>query len=109
MPVPDCGVPPALVDAVRNVVKDNRSLSTAGRRVFDLSGGVLHCAACGRRMGGTSVLNPKTNRRYFYYACSRLRNSYSHKCKMKIHSVRADVLEPRIWGWFPACYWSPAS
>jgi Recombinase zinc beta ribbon domain len=109
VPVPDCGVPPALVDAVRNVVKDNRSLSTAGRRVFDLSGGVLHCAACGRRMGGTSVLNPKTDRRYFYYACSRLRNSDSHKCKTKIHSVRADVLEPRIWGSFPARYWSPAS
>jgi hypothetical protein len=49
-------------------------------------------------MGGTSVLNPKTDRRYFYYAGPRLRNSDSHKCKTKIHSVRADVLEPRIWG-----------
>jgi len=98
VPVPDCGVPPELVVAARNAVKDNRSPSSAGRRVFDLSGGVLHCAACGRRMGGTSVLDPKTNRRYFYYVCSRLRNSDSHGCQTKIRSVRADVLEPRIWG-----------
>ena len=97
VPVPDCGVPPELVDAARNAVKDNRAPSSAGRRVFDLSGGVLHCAACGRRMGGSSVLDPKTDRRYFYYICSRLRNSDSAGCETKIRSVRADVLEPRIW------------
>ena len=65
VPVADCGVPQGLVDAAREAIKHNRSPSSAGRRVFDLSGGVLHCAACGRRMGGTSVLDPKTRRRYF--------------------------------------------
>jgi site-specific DNA recombinase len=98
VPVPDCGVPPGLVEAARDAVKDNRSPSSAGRRTFDLSGGVLHCAACGRRMAGTSVLDPKTRRRYFYYACSRLRNADTRGCKTKIRSVRADLLEPRVWG-----------
>ena len=94
--VPDSSVPPELVEMARNAIKDNRSPSSAGRRIFDLSGGVLHCAACGRRMGGTSVLDPKTDRRYFYYVCSRLRGD-TRGCKTKIRSVRADVLEPRIW------------
>ena len=59
VPVPDCGVPPELVDAARNAVKDNRAPSPAGRRIFDLSGGVLYCAACGRRMGGTRSRTPR--------------------------------------------------
>jgi hypothetical protein len=49
-------------------------------------------------MAGTSVLDPKTRRRYFYYACSRLRNADTRGCKTKIRSVRADLLEPRVWG-----------
>jgi len=107
VPVPDCGVPPELVDAARDAVKNNRSASSAGRRIFDLSGGVLHCAACGRRMGGTSVLDPKTDRRYFYYVCSRLRNRDTRGCKTKIRSVRADVLEPRIWGFVSSLILEP--
>jgi site-specific DNA recombinase len=47
VPVPDSSVPPELVEMARNAIKDNRSPSSAGRRIFDLSGGVLHCAACG--------------------------------------------------------------
>jgi len=48
-------------------------------------------------MNGSSVFDPKTDRRYFYYTCSRLRNSDSPGCETKIRSVRADVLEPQIW------------
>ena len=49
-------------------------------------------------MIGTSVLDPKTGRSYFYYECTRLRNADSRICAAKIRRVRADVLEPRIWG-----------
>jgi len=97
VPVPDSGVPVELVDAARAAIKDNRSASCAGRRLFDLSGGVLHCFGCGRRMIGTSVLDPKTGKRYFYYECTRLRNADGHRCGAKIRRVRADVVEPRIW------------
>jgi len=97
VPVPESGIPPELVDAARDAIKDNRSTSRAGRRIFDLSGGVLFCSDCGRRMIGTSVLDPKTGRRYFYYECTRLRNADSRRCVAKIRRVRADVLEPRIW------------
>ena len=98
VPVPDCGIPPELVDAAREAIKGNRSPSSAGRRVFDLSGGVLHCSGCGRRMTGASVLDPKTGRRYFYYGCTRLRNRDGRVCGAKVRRARADALEPRIWG-----------
>jgi site-specific DNA recombinase len=97
VPVPDSGIPPELVDAARDAIKDNRSASRAGRRIFDLSGGVLFCSDCGRRMIGTSILDPKTGRRYFYYECTRLRNADSRRCVAKMSRVRADALEPRIW------------
>ena len=98
VPVPDCGIPPELVDAAREAIKGNRSPSSAGRRVFDLSGGVLHCSGCARRMIGASVLDPKTGRRYFYYECTRLRNRDGRACGAKVRRARADALEPRIWG-----------
>jgi site-specific DNA recombinase len=98
VPVLDCGIPPELVDAAREAIKDNRVASHAGRRVFDLSGGVLFCSDCGRRMVGTSIFDRrKTKRRYFYYECTRLRNADSRRCVAKIKRVRADALEPRIW------------
>ena len=108
VPVPDSGIPPELVDAARDAIKDNRSPSSAGRRLFDLSGGVLFCSGCGRRMRGTSVFDPKTGRRYFYYECTRLRNADSHHCGAKIQRVRADVLEPRIWSFISGLVRDPA-
>jgi site-specific DNA recombinase len=98
VPVPDSDIPPELVDAAKEALKDNRTPSRAGRRVFDLSGGVLHCSDCGRRMVGTSIFDRrKTGRRYFYYECTRLRNADSRRCVAKVRRVRADALEPRIW------------
>lgn len=96
VPVHGSGISQELVDAARDAVKDNRSPSSAGRHFFNLSGGVLHCR-CGRRMAGTSVYGRRLSRRYFYYECSRYRNSDRHECKAKIKRVRADILEPRIW------------
>ncbi len=49
-------------------------------------------------MIGSSVLDPKTGRRYFYYECTRLRNRDGRVCGAKVRRARADALEPRIWG-----------
>jgi site-specific DNA recombinase len=51
VPVPDAGVPRELVDVARQTIKGNSRPSSAGRRVWELSGGVLHCGGCGRRNG----------------------------------------------------------
>ncbi len=65
VPVPVAGVPREVVDAARAAIKDNRPSSNAGRRFWQLSGGVMHCSECG------NALAPQTSKRkggrdYFY-------------------------------------------
>ena len=50
VPVPDAGVPREVVDAARVAIKDNQRSSNAGRRFWQLSGGVMRCGACGNAM-----------------------------------------------------------
>jgi hypothetical protein len=49
-------------------------------------------------MIGSSVLDPKTGRRYFYYECTWLRNRDGRVCGAKVRRTRADALEPRTGG-----------
>jgi site-specific DNA recombinase len=50
VPVPDSGVPREWVDSARDAIRDNRRHSNAGRRFWELSGGILRCGECGRAM-----------------------------------------------------------
>ena len=50
VPVPDSGIPREWVDAARGNLSKNRKPANAGRRFWDLSAGILRCAACGRAM-----------------------------------------------------------
>jgi hypothetical protein len=50
VPVPDAGLPRDLVDAARSAIRDNRGPSSAGRRFWELSGGILYCGCCDRQM-----------------------------------------------------------
>ena len=43
VPVPDSGIPREVVDAARGIIKDNRAASKAGRRFWELSGGLVRC------------------------------------------------------------------
>src|SRR5215207_9910456 len=69
VPVPDSGVPRDLVDAAREVILKNKPNSNSGDRLWELSGGILRCGVCGRRMR-TCTTRKKGGRRYFYYACA---------------------------------------
>ena len=50
VPVPDAGIPPTLVDAAREAIKNNHTPSNAGRRFWELLGGIVVCNDCRRRM-----------------------------------------------------------
>ena len=69
VPVPDSGIPREIVDAARERIKENRTPSRAGRRFWDLSGGIIYCGGCGRRMGHHSVLARSKKYHYHYYRC----------------------------------------
>lgn len=70
VPVPDAGIPLEWVDAARAAIAGNVSPSSAGGRNFwELSGGVLYCGSCGRRMQTHTVKSRQHERVYHYYRC----------------------------------------
>jgi SMC interacting uncharacterized protein involved in chromosome segregation len=101
--VPDAGILRVIVDAAREAVLTNKSTSSAGRRSWELSGGVLHCAACGRRMASHAVTSgrkerndrPRKVRRYFYYVCSTIMDHGKDACSHN-KSIRAEELERHV-------------
>ena len=94
VPVPDSGIPREWVDAARDGLKDNRRPANAGRREWEVSGGILRCAGCGRAMSARACSKPE--RIYFYYCCSAGGFTKSHICSARTHH-RAEALEQRIW------------
>ena len=75
VPVPDSGIPREWVDVAREALKGNSVPSSAGRRVWELSGGIIKCSECGRNMMIHSVLAARAKGRRFYYRCrSRTRD-----------------------------------
>ena len=95
VPVPDAGVPRETAESARNVVTENVACSSNGDRFWELSGGVLRCAECGRRMR-TSVTRKRDGKRYFYYSCASRREGNISSCaNRKTH--RAERVEPTVW------------
>src|SRR5215211_8024826 len=58
VPVPDSGIPREWVDAAREALKHNRRPARAGDREWELSGGILRCAECGRAMSARTFSKP---------------------------------------------------
>src|ERR687889_126538 len=66
VPVPHAGIPREGADAARAAIENNRRPSNAGRRFWELSGGLLRCGICGLRMETRSV-KAHSGTRYHYY------------------------------------------
>jgi site-specific DNA recombinase len=98
VPVPDAGIPRGWVESARGAIADNRRLSAAGHRFWELSGGILYCGSCGRQMGQHSITARGQNqlRRHFYYHCLKRWQHGKDLCQN--HKLRpADKVEVRVW------------
>jgi len=99
VPVPDSGVPREVVEAARAAIEGNRRPARAGRRFWELTGGIARCGACGWTMCATHSTSTKKGRiyAYDYYRCSN-RDRYGLEACANSHKPRADKLEPEVWG-----------
>jgi site-specific DNA recombinase len=99
VPVPEAGIPRELVERARAAIQNNERCSSAGRRFWELSGGVFRCAQCGRALvATTSRKGPKERRRLlYYYQCATRRQVGKHACSFS-RSVNAEKAEAAVWG-----------
>jgi len=95
VPVPDAGLPREWVDAARKAIENNHRTSSAGRRFWPLSGGILYCGECGWRTSTHSVVGRNKKRRYSYYVCSRMMLHGKGACPQG--RLRAEELEMQVW------------
>jgi site-specific DNA recombinase len=93
VPVPDAGIPKEWVLAAREAIKDNVWTSRAGDRVWELAGGVLRCAECGRAM---SVNYIRAKNRGYYRCTGRYNGGLENPCSMS-RTVRAEEVGTRVW------------
>lgn len=97
VPICDPGVPREWVDAARKAVENNVPLSRAGAREFwALSGGILICGGCGRRMQTHAVRPSGGQRTYHYYECSKFVDHGLSACP-EIVRLRAERTEDAVW------------
>jgi ribosomal protein L37AE/L43A len=86
------------VEHAREALRDNEKCSSAGRRFWELSGGIFRCAECGRALVAVTTLKgPKGRRkRMFYYMCATRRQRGKHACSFS-KSMNAQRAESAVW------------
>jgi site-specific DNA recombinase len=95
VPVPDSGLPRALVDAARATVENNRRPPRSGYRSWELSG-LLRCSRCGYMMNTETTSGGRSRGRlYFYYRCGGCYRSKNDCDHAKHH--RAEKVEAMVW------------
>ena len=73
------------VEPARVVLKDTRRPANAGRRQWEVPGGILRCAECGRAMSSRSYSKEIATGSYFYYCCSAGGYNNTHVCSARTH------------------------
>jgi site-specific DNA recombinase len=110
VPVPDAGVPRELVERARAALENNERCSSAGRRYWELSGGIFRCAECGRALVATTARKGAKGARrlLFYYQCATRRQTGKHACSFS-RSVNAQKAEDAVWGAISSLLTDPAT
>jgi len=94
VPIPSSGIPRGTVEAARRAISGNRKASSAGRRFWTLSGGILRCGVCGSRMETHTATRGKGGKRYYYYRC-RSAHGGPVRCENK-HVIPAESIERKV-------------
>jgi site-specific DNA recombinase len=98
IPVPESGIPRQLVEAAREAIADNHRPSSAGSRFWELSGGIMVCGSCGRRMTTCRRRRDRNATNYYHhYRCPKRQVEGPDACPHK-KNYRAREIEDTVWG-----------
>ena len=95
IPIPDCGLPPELVDAARTARAEYRQPASTGY-LWQLSGGVMRCGGCGHAMSGVTAASRKDGSRPRHYRCHHRARHGAEACPNKKYH-RAEEIEAEAW------------
>lgn len=101
VPVANAEIPRETVERAReNVANNSKPAGGEDQRVWELSGGVMFCGSCGRRMSthSSSYARKRTNDRAerSYYRCQQSAR-YPDLCPNRKH-LNAENTERAVWG-----------
>jgi site-specific DNA recombinase len=102
VPVPDAGVPREHVEEARRRMEHNERCSHAGRRAWELSGGVARCPGCGHALVAVTKRRrdrekPGEDPRYeYFYACTTRRRKGTAHCSYG-RTPNAEKTEAEVW------------
>jgi site-specific DNA recombinase len=108
VPVPDSGISRGEIAAARAAIEGNRVPARAGRRFWELTGGISRCGECGWTMCASHATTTKRGRTYAYdyYRCSN-RDRHGLEACVNSHKPRADKREPEVWAFVSNLLKSP--
>jgi len=96
IPVPDSGIPRGLVDLARERIKANISPAKVTSRFWELSGGIIYCGSCGKRLDCQRTRKSSSGDYNHYYRC-RTRARYGPESCSLDGMRRADDIEALVW------------